>query len=102
MIPFSTAYLAISAFCSPVIFEYKEHFPSCFPVTANTPKLAFQIEEEGISLHKGPFSSGKLLLAAAEDPSLHLKYLNNAILQSTNIHGKIFAVLLKTAKTTNV
>ena len=88
MIPFSVAYFAISAFRSPDIFEYEECLPSCFPVTANTPKLASQIEEEGTSRHKGPFSSGKLLLIVAEDPSLCLKYLNNAIVRTQIFKGK--------------
>jgi len=40
-IPFSAAYFAINAFCSPGIFKYKEHFP----VAANTSRLASQIKE---------------------------------------------------------
>ena len=35
-------------------------------------------EEAGISLHSGPFSSGKFLLV--EDPDFNLKYFNCAIL----------------------
>ena len=80
MILFSAAYFTISAFCSPYIFKYEEHFLSCFPAAANTFKLPSQIEEAGTSLHKGLFSS---VLLQAGDSVLCLKYLNNALIRSS-------------------